>query len=133
MRTSKGSKKSTEAIDDVGASVDGGMTRTELKKYYYFAAVMDMAKLFAEQEIGYDVEVDIEAVAGYVESYGSAIDYHDYNGVLDSKEAMYQRVTDDMIAGFPIWKLLKLSDWTKDMLERSFARNIRARSEEPKK
>ncbi len=109
------------------------MTNPELKKYYYFSALIDIAKLFAEREIGSDVEIDIEAAATYVNSFKFVVDYHDYNGVLDSKESMYKRITDEIIAGLPIWQLLKLSDWTKSMLERSFAKKIQEAEEIRKK
>lgn len=90
------------------------MADLQFKQLYYFLAVKEILELFGEQELGSQCEIDIESVCSYISSFKFAADTY---GVR-TKEAIYQMVTDDILAGYPVWKLLKLSDWKRDMLER---------------
>ena len=87
------------------------------RQLQFYQAVVDIVKIFGETEIG-DCEVDEEAVANYVSSFKFVSDMWE----AETKEDIYQKLTDDIINGWPVWQFLKVSDWTKGMLERSFAR-----------
>lgn len=90
----------------------------DARQLYYFLAVKEIVELFAETELGSGCEVDVEAVANYVQSFRFFAG--DMWGIKE-KEEIYQVVTDDILSGFPVWQLLKIPDWTKNMLEREFA------------
>ena len=92
----------------------------DARQINYIFAVKDIVELFAETELGSGCEVDVEKLINYVSGFSFFV--NDMWGVKgDDKEAIYQIVTDDILAGFPIWQLLKIPDWTKNMLEREFA------------
>ena len=91
--------------------------RKDILKFRFYQALVDIVKLFGETEIG-ECEVDEEAAAQYVNSFQFV---NDMWGV-SSKEEFYQKITDDIINGFPVWQFLKVSDWTKQRLENTFAR-----------
>lgn len=93
----------------------------EIRKLIYFQALIEIVQLWGQTEIG-DCEVDVEAVAAYVNS--DKFNLIDMWGVGADKDAIYQHITDDILAGFPIWQLLKVSPWTKSMLERSFRASV---------
>ena len=92
------------------------MTDPLIIKLRFYQAIVDVVKILGETEIG-DCEVDEEAVARYVSSMKFIGDMW---GIV-SKEEIYEKITEDIINGFPVWDFLKVSDWTKNMLERSFA------------
>lgn len=89
----------------------------EIRKLLYFQALIDIVQLWGQTEIG-DCEVDVGAVAAYINS--DKFNMIDMWGIGADRDAIYQHITDDILQGFPIWQLLKISDWTKQMLERSF-------------
>ena len=87
-------------------------------KLYYFLAVKEVVELFAETELGSGCEIDVDAVEAYCDS--ARFHLVDMWGI-DNKEEIYRAVTDDILAGYPVWQLLKIPEWTKNMLEREFA------------
>ncbi len=94
----------------------------------FYQAVVDVVRTFGEMEIG-ECEVDEEAVANYVASFKFVNDLWG----ISSKEDIYQKLTDDIINGWPVWDFLKLSDWKRNMLDREFRRKAeeeRARLEQ---
>lgn len=88
----------------------------EEKQLYYFLAVKEILELFAEQEIGPRCEINVGSVLSYVKSMKFVND----TWGLRSKEEIYKLVTDDILAGYPVWQLLDMPDWTRDMIEREF-------------
>lgn len=93
------------------------MNNIELKKRFeFFSAVCDIVQIWGETEIG-TCEVDEEVVANYCCSDKFWKDHFNCH----TKEDIYEKLTNDIINGFPVWEFLKLSDWTKEMLEKSFA------------
>ena len=99
---------------------------SDSRKLYYFLAVKDIVETFAETEIGSGCEIDVDAVDAYCSSLRFV---NDMWGIYN-KEEIYQAVTDDILAGYPIWQLLKIPEWTKNMLEREFAREQQRKREE---
>lgn len=95
-----------------------------LRPFIFYSAIVDIVQIFGEMEIG-SCEVDVEAVATYVSGYKFQSDFWG----CSTKEDIYKKITDDILDGWPVWQFLKVSDWTKDMLERSFAKKIREERE----
>ena len=93
---------------------------------YYFLAVKEIVELFAEQELGSRCEINIPAVISYVESFKFASD----TWGIYSKDEIYQLVTDDILAGYPVWQLLNVSEWTRQMLQRELDAKIKREREE---
>ena len=98
------------------------------KQLYYFLAIKDILELFAEQELGCGCEINIPAVISYTESAGFIND----SWGLYSKEEIYQLVTDDILDGYPVWMLLDIPEWTKNMLEREYNNEVKKQREEYK-
>jgi len=84
------------------------------KQMYYFLAIKEILELFAEQELGSRCEINIKATIDYIESFA----FQNDSWGLKTKEEIYQLVTDDILSGYPIWQLLEIPEWTKNMLER---------------
>jgi len=93
------------------------MNDGELKRrFQFYSAVHDIVQIWGETEIG-NCEVDEDAIAEYCMSLKFATDHYS----CWTKEDIYQKITDDILEGFPVWRYLKLSDWTKEMIEKAFA------------
>lgn len=81
-----------------------------------FSAITDILRIFADTEIGGQYEFDYEKIANYLDSPKV---HNDYWG-CKTKEEIYQRFTEDIYNGYPVWQMLKLSPWTAKMVEKSF-------------
>jgi len=88
----------------------------EERQIYYLLATKEILELFAEQELGSRCEINIPAVLGYIKSIKFVNDCWG----LNTKEEIYQLVTDDILSGYPIWQLLDMPEWTRNMVEREF-------------
>lgn len=75
--------------------------------------------IYGETEVGCS-EIDTTAVAHYVASDNFFVDYFD----CLSEEDLSQQLTKEIIKGFPIWRFLKISDWTKTMLDKQLQQTI---------
>lgn len=93
-------------------------TKTE-KQLLYYQALCDIVSIYGETEVGCS-EIDTTAVAQYVASDNFFVDYFDCLSVED----LYQQLTEEIIKGFPIWRFLKISDWTKTMLDKQLQQTI---------
>lgn len=80
------------------------------------SAIVDILRIFADTEIGGQYEINYEEVSAYLESFRFATDYFD----CLTKEEVYERFTQDIYNGLPVWRWLILPEWTKEMVERSF-------------
>lgn len=87
------------------------------KQMYYFLAVKEILELFGEQELGSRCEINIKTTLDYIQSFSFAND----SWGLKTKDEIYQLVTDDILKGYPVWQLLEMPEWTKNMLERDLA------------
>ena len=81
------------------------------------AAIIDILKIFADSEIGGQYEIDYDKIAEYLKSFRFASDYFD----AKTKDEIYDKFTQDIYAGLPVWRFLILPTWTMNMIERSFA------------
>lgn len=95
------------------------------KQLTYFNVFKDIISIFGQTEIGND-EVDIDALATYLSSNKFFFDTYSAN----TEEEMQQQITELIENGFPVWRFLKCSDWTKDMIEKSFKEECKQEKEE---
>lgn len=95
------------------------------KQLMYFNVFKDIISIFGQMEIGND-EVDIESLAAYLSSDKFFFDNFEAN----TEEEMQKQITELIINGFPVWRFLKCSDWTKTMVEKSFVDECEKEKEE---
>ena len=91
------------------------MSNTMNKQFIFFNTFKEIIEVFGETEAGCS-EVDVEALANYLTSDKFAFNTFDYHSEEDAQEFS----TDYILNGFPVWRFLKSSEWTKQMLEKSF-------------
>ena len=80
------------------------------------AAIIEILQIFADTEIGGQYEIDYEAVTNYIDSLKFSVDYFE----CSTKEDIYERFTQDIYNGLPVWRWLKLPKWTVQMVEKRF-------------
>lgn len=86
------------------------------KQLIIFSAIIDILTIFADTEIGGQYEFDYDAIDNYISSFKCQAEYFDYT----TKDEIYEKFTQDIYNGLPVWRFLKLSDWTMKMVEDSF-------------
>ena len=92
-------------------------------------AIQDILKVFAEQEIGCNIEINEKALAEYLDSIKGISDYFEAN----TKEEMYEIFLNQVLDGYPIWQLLELPEWTKNILEHEFQVELAANKKKAEK
>ena len=92
-------------------------------------SIQDILKVFAEQEIGCNIDVNEKALADYLDSTRGISDYFEAN----TKEEMYEVFLTQVLDGYPIWQLLELPEWTKSTLEREFQAELDAQKKKAEK
>lgn len=97
---------------------------TQIKQYMFFNYFKEIIEIFGQTEVGCD-EVDIEALANYLSSDKFFADTYEYHSEEEAKEF----ITNLILDGFPIWRYLKCSDWTKNMVEKSFSNEMKSEYE----
>ncbi len=97
------------------------------KEAFYLLAIKDILEIFAEQELGCTYDLNIPVIVQYMNSDTFMVKCIE----ATTKEEIYQIMTDEILNGYPVWDLLIMPEWTKNMLERSF--NIRIEKEEEKR
>ena len=86
----------------------------------HYEALIEILTVFTESEIGGEIKFNNERIADYLNSFGAAAATMDCQTVED----FCQSVTDDILAGYPIWRLLELPEWTLRMVEDTFSRDL---------
>ncbi len=81
-----------------------------------YEAITDILKVFIASEIGTDVEFDNKAISNYIDSFTCSVHFWD----AKTKEDVYEQFTNDILNGYPVWRMVKLSEWTMKMVEQSF-------------
>lgn len=90
--------------------------KTEItKQLIFFNEFKEIISVFGQMEIGSE-EVDVDLLANYLVSHKFFVDTFDYN----EPEEIDHYITGLIEDGFPVWRFLKTSDWTKNMIEKSF-------------
>lgn len=98
---------------------------TKVKQYMFFNYFKEIIEVFGETEVGCN-QVDIEALGTYLSSDKFWADSWDYNTEDEAKEF----ITNLILDGFPVWQYLKCSDWTKQMVSKSFEDEVQKEYEE---
>lgn len=101
------------------------ITKSDVKQLLFFDTFQKMVSIWGEQEVGTG-EIDIVKLASYLVSDKFQIDTFDY----DNQEDIEIYITEYILNGFPIWEYLKISDWTKDMVSKSFKEEVKKEQEE---
>lgn len=83
-----------------------------------YNAIVDILRIFADTEIGGQYEINNAAVADYLNSFACSAHFFDEN----DKEAIYQKFTEDILNGYPVYKMLILPEWTMKMVKNLFER-----------
>lgn len=96
-----------------------------IKQLMYFNVFKDIISIFGQMEIGND-EVDVEELATYLGSDKFFFDTF----TTETEEEMQEQITELIENGFPVWRFLKCSDWTKNMIEKSFKTECEQEKEE---
>ena len=99
------------------------------KQLVYFNEFKEIVSIFGETEIGTG-EVNIEALAEYLESDKFFVDMFDYK--IEDIDAIDTYITNLIENGFPVWRYLKISAWTKEMVEKSFTEECKKELKEMK-
>lgn len=90
------------------------------------SAIIEILQIFADTEIGGQYEIDYEAITNYLDSLKFSADYFD----CENKEDVYERFTQDIYNGLPVWRWLELPEWTMNMVEKSFKDELQAEYKE---
>lgn len=85
------------------------------KQLTYFNTFKDIISIFGQVEVGCE-EVNIDELATYLSSDKFFFDTF----TAETDEEMQEQITELIVNGFPVWRFLKCSDWTKNMIEESF-------------
>lgn len=83
-----------------------------------YNAIVDILRIFADTEIGGQYEINNAAVAEYLNSFACSAHFFDEN----DKETVYQKFTEDILNGYPVYKMLILPEWTMKMMKDLFER-----------
>ena len=98
------------------------------KQFLFFNWFKEIIEVFGQTEVGCS-EVDIDALAEYLCSDKFPFDTFSYN----TEEEAQEYITNYILDGFPVWRYLKCSKWTKDMVEKSFSEECETEWEQLKK
>ena len=96
-----------------------------IKQLMYFNVFKDIISIFGQMEIGND-EVDVEELATYLGSDKFFFDTF----TAETEEEIQEQITELIENGFPVWRFLKCSEWTKNMVEKSFKEECEQEKEE---
>lgn len=86
------------------------------KQLMIISAMIDMLRLFADNEIGGQYEINFDKLCNYIDSIRCVSDYFE----CDTEEDVYNKFTEDIYNGLPVWRFLILPKWTANMVEKSF-------------
>lgn len=93
-----------------------------------YNAIIEILTIFADSEIGGEYEFDNDVIAKYLNTK-AIVDYFD----CKTKEEIYERFTTDILAGAPVFRMLKIPEWTRTMLEKSFTQTLSEEETKAKK
>jgi len=97
------------------------------KKEFFIIAFVKFAEIWANNNIGSNIQVDYDRLISYVKS--DKFTFLD-GWQLDSLDDCFREIEEMLLDGFPIWQLFVISEWTSRMLEETFAQDIK-KAQEP--
>lgn len=86
----------------------------------WYQACVNVVSIFGETEVG-GAEPDHQAIVNYMSSISFISDAFDAPKGEDAIAFFEEQLTERILDGFPVWRFLKLSPWTMQMVEQSFA------------
>ena len=98
------------------------------KQFLFFNWFKEIIEIFGQSEVGCS-DIDIDALSEYLCSDKFPFDTFQYN----TEEEAQEYITNYILDGFPVWRYLKCSEWTKNMVEKSFAQECENEWEQLKK
>lgn len=87
---------------------------TDMKKYFFIEALIKFTEIYAETTYG-DAEINISEIVSYVESPKFIM--RDA-WTVQSLDDCYQLIEEMVLRGLPIWRFLRISEWSQRMLEK---------------
>ena len=95
----------------------------------FYEVLKEFLEIYANEFIGNNTSINLENVAQYLNSnkYLARFKINSY-----TKDEIFKILEEDIVNGFPIWQLLNVSDWTKNILELEFASTVNKELEDNK-
>ena len=88
------------------------------KQLTIYNAIIDILRVYADTEIGGQYEFNTEAIAEYLKSFACGVNYSE----CKTPEQVYEKFTQDILIGYPVYDMLILPDWTRNMIIKEYAR-----------
>lgn len=95
------------------------------KQLDYYKAIVDVLTIFSESEIGGEIVFNNERISAYLNSFEASA--RSWNCV--TYDDFCECFTQDILNGFPVWRLLVLPEWTERMVEDMFTRELNTEEE----
>lgn len=86
------------------------------KQALFMEAFIDFISIFANENIGNEVRLNYKEIFDYLSSDIFTFETWDIKSIEDC----YFYIEGWVLSGFPLWRFMHLSDWTKTMLEKEF-------------
>lgn len=99
-------------------------TKDIIEYLNYYNAIVEFVEIYSSQHIGGNPEINIQAVASFMAQDSFMIEKlaDGFNHL--NKDDLFKKLEEEVLNGFPIWRLLILSEWTMNMLERDFVEYV---------
>ena len=91
------------------------------KKEMFIVAFVKFAEMWARNNIGNNIEVDIPILVSYVRSERFLFIE---SWKLETLEECYEIIENKILNGFPIWDFFIIPEWTRNMLNLSFNQEV---------
>ena len=99
------------------------------KDLLIYQAITQVLTVFAETEIGTNVNLNNEVICSYLNSDDSIADYFDAHTI----DECFDIFTTQILNGYPVWRMLDLPEWTLQQLEKEFRDELDREEEEQKR
>jgi len=86
------------------------------KQLTIYNAIIDILRIYADTEIGGQYEFNTEAIAEYLESFACGVNYFE----CKTPEQVYEKFTQDILNGYPVYEMLILPEWTRNMIIKEY-------------
>ena len=92
------------------------MIYTTERQLMIYQVITEVLQVFADTEIGTDIALNNKVIAAYLNSDEHIGDYFD----AKTKEDCYAVFTNQILNGYPVWRMLDLPEWTMSQMEKEF-------------
>jgi hypothetical protein len=94
-----------------------------MKKEFFIIAFIKFAEIWANNNIGNNIQVDYNYLINYVHSDNFA--FHQ-GWKLNDMDDCFKSIEKQILDGFPIWDFFVIPEWTRNMLEKEYQAEIEA-------